>query len=350
MRKRRFGLYFAGLIFLLFSVSPSVSQLDLTVKDLVEKNIQAVGGKEKLAAVKYFSFQAGSSTFFLSSAGQMKITEGKEPVITEVILVDEEKAQRNCFNDLSEYEGLEKATFLTMAKLRSGLFTLTRFEDQLQFQGSKTFGPKNLYLLTSRIDALEIEFYLDSEEFTLQRLVMKGMNTAGEKHEANHDFGPYQEVEGIKIPSSWFQSQVGARGQLFEITDVRINPSLSKDFFTTLELNVGKVGISEGALSGNIVEFSFQRGMLVVGTNWTEKCMQKAGLKAKEKLILKISDQEFEIDFFDSPPSRDAVSPGAKLMFPNLRGENYLIYLWSQEFQELAEKLEPLLPIQVKRK
>lgn len=350
MKKRLFRLYRTGLLFLLICVLPSVSQPDLTVKDLVEKNIQAVGGKEKLAAVKYFSFQAGSRTFFLSSAGQMKITEGKEPVITEVILVDEEKAHRNCFNDLSEYEGLEKATFQTMAKLRSGLFTLTQFRDKLQFQGLKTFGSKNLYLLTSRINALETEFYLDSEEFTLQRLVMKGFDAAGEKYEANHDFGPYQEVEGIKIPSSWFQSQVGARGQLFEISDVQVNPALSEDFFSSLEVNVGKVGISEGALSGNIVEFSFQRGTLIVGTNWTEKCMQKAGLKAKDKLILKIGEREMEIDFYDSFPPRESVGPGAKFMSPNLQGNNYLIYLRSQEFQELAEKLEPLLPIQVKRK
>ncbi|GAG42583.1 unnamed protein product, partial [marine sediment metagenome] len=57
-----------------------------------------------------------------------------------------------------------------------------------------------------------------------------------------------------------------------------------------------------------------------------------------------------EIDFYDSEPPRNAISPGAKFMLPNRRGENYLIYFMSQEYKQLTEKLESLLPIQVKRK
>jgi hypothetical protein len=234
--------------------------------------------------------------------------------------------------------------------LRSGLFTLAKFEDLLEFQGLKSFGPEEHYMLTAEINNLEVEFYLDPDEYRLKRMVIKGYDAENNKYEVNHDYGPYQEVAGIKIPSSWFRSQVGTRGQLHDITDVKINPVLDKDFFSTLEVNVGEVGVSEGELNGNVAEFNFRRGMLMISTNWTKKCIQGAGFKRNDKLILQIGGREIEIDFYDSSPQRGEVGPGSKFMFLNIQGENYLISLWSQEFQELAEKLEPLLPIRIKRK
>lgn len=350
MDYRRFGIYLTGFLFLLCSGLLFFSQPDLSVEELVEKNIQAAGGKEKTAQVENFSFKAGSKTYYMSSEGRMKIAEGKEPVVTEVILADSEKVKRNCFNNISEFKGLLKLTYLSLAKLRCGLFTLEKFKDELEFQGLKTFGPRKHYLLTAKINDLEVEFFLDPEEYTIKRIVFKGFVEDQGKYEINHDFGPLQEVNGIKIPSSWFGSQVGARGTLYEISDVKFNQTLDKDFFSKFEVNVGEVKISDGALSGNIVEFMFRRNMLLIGTNWTDENIKKAGFKTKDKLILQISDMEFEIDFYDSEPPRNAISPGAKFMVPNRRSENYLIYFMSQEYKQLTEKLESLLPIQVKRK
>ncbi|MFQ6108736.1 MAG: hypothetical protein ACE5L7_04200, partial [Candidatus Aminicenantales bacterium] len=320
-----------------------------SVKEIVAKNIQAAGGKEKLAETRYLTFKAGTRTYTISSDGDMKITEGKDPVVTEVILVDEEKARRNCFNTLSEYKGMERLNYIVLAKLFSGLFTLSPFESRLHLQGLRSFGPKNHYLLTSRVNGFELDFYLDTEGFHLQRLVMKGYDPEGNKYEVSYDFGPYQDVDGIKIPSSWFFSRVGARGQLIQISDVKRNPPLPEDFFSSLELNVGEVKISDKALKGNIVEFSFQRGMLLIGTNWTRDCIQKAGFQSRDKLLFKVTDRELEIDFYDTSPPRGAIGPGAKFMMRSRRGENYLIYLWSEGFKDLTESLEPLMPIQVRK-
>lgn len=350
MDNRRISICLLGLFLFLFSGLLLHSSSDISVKELLEKNIQAAGGKEKLAEIENFSFRAGSKTYYISAVTQMKITEGKEPVVTQIILADSEKVKRNCFNNISEYEGLMKANYLTLAKLRSGLFTLAKFENQLEFLGMKSFGPEKHYMLTTRINDLEVDFYLDAEEYMIKRVVFKGYDPDGGKYEVNHDFGPVQEVNGIKIPSSWFSSQVGTRGTLNEISEVKLNQTLDKDFFSRFDVNVGRVEISQDALSGNVVEFMFQRGMLLIGTNWTDSCLKRAGFKTKDKLILHISDMEIEIDFYESPPQRNAIGPGAKLMMPNQRDENYLIYLWSEEYKQLEEKLEPLLPIHAKRK
>jgi len=214
----------------------------------------------------------------------------------------------------------------------------------------KSFGPKKYYLLTTSIDDLKDKFYLDEKEFRLKRIVFQGFDQATGKYEVNHDLGTYQEINGMKIPSSWFSSRVGTRGRTYEIAEVKMNRELEKNFFSGLELNVGEVKIAEETLHGNVIEFMFRRGILMIATNWTKDCLQRAGFKTEDKLILQAGDEEIEIDYYESVPSRDALGPGKTFMMPNQRSENYLVYLWSAEYKALEEKLEPLLPIRVRRK
>lgn len=350
MAKNRWAAYFSLLLFLIGSVLLSYSLSNIQVNEILLKNIRAAGGKENLSMVKNYSFKYGSTTYYMSSDGSMKLTEGKDPIVTEIILVVQDKVKRNCFNKVTEFKGIQKSTYQCLAQLRCGLFTLINFKDKLKFNGLKSFGPKKHYMLMTQVGNLDVDFYLDSDEFTLKRVVLKGFVPSRGKYEVNHDFGPYKEINGLKVPSSWFSSQVGTRGRTYEISNVKLNQPLDKDFFSNIDLNVGKVEIAQGALSGNIIESGFRRNMLTIATNWTDECIKRAGFKAKDKLIFHISDMEIEVDFYESFPPRETLGPGAKFMVPNRRSENYLIYLISPEFRQLAEKLEPLMPVKVKKK
>ncbi len=303
-----------------------------------------------MSRIKNYSFRSGPVTYFMSDKGLMKLQEGKEPIITEVILVDNKEAHRNCFNKITELSGIQKSTYQALAKLRSGLFTLAGFKKDLTLEGLKSFGLERHYVLSTNIDSLEVEFFIDSENFLLKRLAFKGFDPSAGKYEVNHDIGPYQDIDGLKIPSSWFDSQVGARGRLNSISDVKLNQPLEKGFFSRADVNVGAVKIGQGALEGNVVESAFQRNMLLVGTNWTEECLKKAGFNAEDKLILEMAGREIEIDFYQSFPPRDKLGPGSKFIAPNTQSENFVVYLISQEFKELLEDLAPLLPIRVKKK
>lgn len=350
MDKHRIRVSLAVFFFSLSFAVISFSQESISLRELVEKNIQTAGGKERIAQIKNYSFQAGGKTYYLSAEGQMKITSGKAPVITEVILSAHNDVKRNCYNRLSDFEGHLRFTYQALARLYSGLFTLAKFEGQLEFQGLKKFGPKEFYRMTTQEGNLKVDFYIDASDFSLKRVVFEGFDPDQGKYEINHDYGPLLEVDGIQIPSSWFASRVGSRGSLYEISEVVFNRPLDKEFFFDLSVKIGEVKIAKGALNGNITESSFQRNMLQIGTNWTRECIKKAGFKTQNKLILLIRDLRIEIDFYDSPPPRGAYGQGAKFMMPNFRDENYIIILGSPEFSELAESIEPLLPIQVRLK
>ena len=128
---------------------------------------------------------------------------------------------------------------------------------------------------------------------------------------------------------------------------------LDKNFFSKLEINAGKVESSSGSLKGNVINFSVRGKNLIINTNWTAQCIQDAGFKTQDKLVLNVEGMESELQFYktsDELPPRETFSGGARVMFlDNRRGETYLLYFYEVDFSQLKEKLKPLLPIQVKR-
>jgi hypothetical protein len=237
---------------------------------------------------------------------------------------------------------------LTLAKLRSAFFTLSGFKGQLDYDGLKQYGPKNLHKLTSKEGDLSIEFYIDDQDFLLKRLVFSGYDEESGQYETNYDFVSYQEVEGIKIPESWFASQVGTRGNLQTAENVKFNLDLPEGFFENDEVNVGDVEIGEGSLKGSVVDFRTMRGnRLMISTNWTETCIEKAGFQNGDRLIFDVAGKMLELVLYKEPPPREAYASGNNLLLPDRRMGNYSVYIISTEDSDLLEQLEPLMPIKI---
>lgn len=326
------------------------AQVNSSVKEILEKNIQALGGKEKISQVKSYSFKIGSTTYYLSALGEMKMASGTGEVVTEIILVTKEKVERNSFNKITEVTGVEKSLYQVLARLYSGFFTLRNFEDKIRFRGEKKFGPERFLHLQYPMDGFAVNFFLHPRDYLIRTISFEGFTAEGEKYQVIHDFGPYQDFEGWLFPSSWFSSKVGSRGVLREVDNLKFNPPLEENFFSSPDLNIGKVEVSPGSLTGNIIEFSMRgSNQLVIATNWTKEHLEKADFKNKDSLVLFIGSTEIPLTFFESPPSRSDLTQGAKLIAPNPQGENYLIFLFSLEFAELWKTLKTLLPIQIKK-
>lgn len=346
---KKFVPVFAGflLLYAVFGFQSSASQEDAS--GILKKNMRAASAGEALKKTHVYSYQTGQTRVFVSTDEKMKMMEGTDPVITEVVLVDGANVRRNCFSKITEIEGFEKARLVCMMKLQSGLFTLENFAGDVTYEGLKRFGPEQNILLKTAVEGLEVEFYLDDKTYHLKRMFLSGRFPSGDLYEVNYDFGPFETVQGITIPLSWFSSQVGTRGNTTELENVSVNPRLPEDFYSDISVNAGEVAIEETGLKGNIITFSFRRGALMIETNWTGECMAKAGIEDGDSLMLHLAGKEIKLDYYASSPPRSAYSPGNHLMIPNRRGENYMIYLISPEFENISEKLELLMPIRVKK-
>ena len=348
------GRPMAAILTLLILSSTAGAQSDLTLKDVIERNIQAAGGREKLSLIRNISFKIGGMRYIALSTGEIKMTTGKEPVITEVTLVKGDSVRRNSFYAVSELSGIPKTVNLVLAKLYSGVFTLMKFEKELTFQGLKSYGPEKFYLLTAKSEPLNVDFFLRADNFCLKRLVFRGATPEGDKYEVNYDFGPFEDAEGLKIPLAWFNSQVGTRGTLAEVSEFKINQPLDKDFFVKLEVNLGTTEAGPGRLKGNVLDFGGSPAGLSITTNWTRSDVEKTGFRSGDKLELSGEGFAEELVFYASSnelPPRDILSQGARLLAPAPRGgETFVIQFIAVDTAQLASKLKALAAIEITKK
>ena len=345
----------AGVLLALSSAALIAAQTSPSLKDILSKNIEAAGGKAKLAQVKSLSFRTGRALHVVSAGGELKIVTGRDPVVTEAVLVAGGKVVRNSFGIVSEITGPQATVHKTLAKLYAGLFSMAKFEDQLVLVGVESFGLEVFYHLTPKapVDPVAVHFYLRTDDFLLKRLVFLGTTLDGDKYEVNYDFAPFEEVEGFNLPRSWFASQVGTGGNLTEMSEVKANVTLDKGFFEKAETNIGRTEASPGQLKGNILDWNASPFGLTIITNWTRRDTEAAGLRTGDKLVLLLGEDEYPLAFYaqanDLPP-RNELAKVARLLAPMPRGgETFVIQVMGEEGGSLAAKLSPLLAVSVKK-
>lgn len=330
----------------LFSLSVFPSDLE----DVLERNTKAVGGKEKLSSISNISVKVGDVTIFASKEGKMKILKGKSPACVEVLVLDGEKIIKNSIRGSEEVKGIEKVLNIFQAKIFSGIFTASSFGRDVKYNGMKNFGMKKFHELSTTIDGTNINLYIDNDDFLMKRAVLTFYTPENEKQEINYDFGPYFENEGIKVPSSWFVSRVGARGNLYEIEEVRFNIDLPEQFFKDINLNIGNVQVSKGELKGNVIDFYERQGRLFIVSNWTKECFGNAGIETGEVVILKILGRDFELSFYQD--MEDARRAGTlqrgNLISKTPDTEFYTIFI--SEPSSLRENLQILQPMELKKR
>jgi len=73
MVERRLRVFLTGLLVFLSSFLLLSAQADLSIKDIVERNIQAAGGKEALSKIKNYSFTHDLKTYYMETSGLMKL-------------------------------------------------------------------------------------------------------------------------------------------------------------------------------------------------------------------------------------------------------------------------------------
>lgn len=353
MRKTAWFGIAIGALFLMALPSIAWAQTETTLEEIVNKNLQASGGREKLLQVQNLSFRTGATKCVSAPSGKLKLITGKEPVITEVILVSGGKVQKNSFNEMSEITGLQKAVYEALAKLYAGIFTLGKFEGQLEFEGVKAYGPEKFFHLVASSGPLKIGFFLRTEDFFIKRLVFQGMTPEEDKYEVNYDFAAFEETNGLMIPLSWFSSQVGGRGSTEEVTEVQKNQVFEDDFFTRLDVNIGTTEAAPGRLKGNILDFSSSPYGLTISTNWRKTDIEKAGFQTGDKLAFFVDDIEAELTFYASAselPSQNVLAEGARLMLPQRRGDLYVIQFFAVDMGQMMSKLNPLAAIAINKK
>jgi len=347
------GAAAAALVFMAIP-GPGSSGEELSLKEIIQKNLEGSGGREKIGHFENLSFKTGNTKCVVAASGDLKLITGKDPVVTEVILVKDGRVRRNSYNTITEISDPQKAVYLNLAGLYAGLFSLVKFEGELKLEGLAAFGPEKLYHLTlAKPATVEASFFLGPDDFRLKRLLFRGKTSEGDVYDVNTDFGPFEAVEGFTMPLSWFSSQVGTRGTLAEVTEVNLNQPLSEDFFSDLKVNIGATEAQPGRLKGNVLDFNTGRYGLSITTNWRKNDLEKAGFRTGDRLSFLIEGLESELVFYATQaeaPNPNELAQGARVMTMPWFGDTCVIQFMSVDTAPIASKLKPLTPIEIRKK
>lgn len=331
----------------------------LTVAEIIAKNIEAVGGKEKIESIKNVTFDAVNpnypqviNKYSASSDGRLRIETNINGLVPAIVILNNGEIKTVQFSNTQELSPLEKVNIKCFNNLYTGAFSLMNFKDILTFQGMKKFGPEKYYLLTTTIDNHSVTFYIDTKEFILKRVVFKGSSKEDGKYESAYEFGPAQDADGLKVPSSRFGTNVGTgntySGQSM-ISNFKINQPLDDKFFDKQELNFGSVTAIENLIKGNgIFSQAIPGRYTVVLTNYSAADLEKSKLKSQDRIRIKIGESEFDGHYLSSDQeiATEHTSPGSAIL---LRQEDgYAVFLlFGDNFSPINEKFKPLVEITV---
>jgi outer membrane lipoprotein-sorting protein len=365
MKWKLFAVILCLVLLMIFLILVLDAQTKPRLEEILKKNIDAVGGKEKLQGVKNFSFKAGSSRYFILPDGTMKVLTGMmDPVVIMATLITRDSVEQNAFHNIQMIQGSEKARLQCLARLAGGLFSLAPFAGGLSYQGMRQFGPERHHLISTRTHGLDITFSVDTETFLLKRMTLKTYSPEEGHFEFSYEFGPPTEVMGFKVPSVIFSAPVGAQTSVNPesqaISEVRFNSATDERFFTEIDINMGEVLAAPGWLKGNVLDIVVpnpSRLSFAVVTNWQSRDVEKAGLRTGDTLVLDLDGIESELILWIPEAENDVINysvPDARIMAMDpLRGDLYYFYFDltdAEEAARLKSRLTALLPIQVRKK
>ena len=343
----------------------TAAQGQISAEDIISKNVQAAGGAEALARVRNVSFAAGTARYTASADGRMAVRYALEdPAVYEALIVSGTAVRRNSLNRISELSGVERGRWVCLARLAGGLFTLKNFGPDITYEGLKTFGPERHYILSTRVEGLRAVFSVDASDFLVKRMVLSGVDAAGESWEESTEFGSAETVEGFRLPTALYVSQVGVGGTYSPgprpLSDFQIDSELPAGFFDDLKVNCGRAEAAPGRLEGNVLLGLFEEEDLFVRifTNWTEEDIRAAGLKNGDILIMASGGVEFETKLYvlenqvDDPT---VYSPGNSLFthtptrFPGFYAQ-FNTLSPRERFDDFRARIKPLASVQARKK
>lgn len=352
-----------SLIFF-FQANYAVDETDKKVTEIISNNISASRLKENMNRVKYFSFQTGSTTYTANSDGSLKVCFSlQNPAVYEVILIEDKKVRKNSLNTITHLKGIEQRRWICLAKLFSGLFTLKNFPGPWLYIGVKTYGREQFHVLAASVAGLQAFVYIDSNDFLVKQLVLNAKDSQGRPWKQSCVFGDYIKFEGIYLPQVIYFSRIGVKGagapRSQTASHFRINPELPGDFFTTMDINIGKKSVKSGQINGQVIgAFFYDDFFTLIFTNWNLDDLRSGGFKSGDHVIISSGDLNFVAWYYEIEDHVDnpEVYKPPNAMFTHNPVRRPLFYIQfnqlspQKRFQNFKRRIKLFSPIQAKKR
>ncbi len=219
-------------------INPDVKKLNenVTAEQILEKYLAAVGGKEKLRAVKslYVEMKGKVMNFDISLTIAQKAPDKfysnmDAGVMQQVTIFDGEKGVTKAMGQTKEMTDEQ----IKQMKSRAKIFPLANYDRdslKLELKGVETINGKDAYKVKVTFSNGDSKTYYFDKESGLKIRETETKNTPQGTVIITSDISDYKEFDGIKYPGKISQSVAGQVINL-EIKTVKINSDVPDDLF-----------------------------------------------------------------------------------------------------------------------
>ena len=201
---------------------------DITAKTILEKYIEAIGGKAKLEATKSYTMKAAAEMQGMKLELEMKKTTDNQ-FMQDVKMMGNSMSKQvlNGDSGYATIQGQRKdLTEEEVIKIKeeSALFPELNYAqlDGTSVQGMEMVGDKNAYIL--KINDTKSAFY--DVETGLKLKEINITEAQGQQMSSTSNFENYQDVNGILFPFKLIQT-VGPQSFEFIVSEIKINDGVS---------------------------------------------------------------------------------------------------------------------------
>ncbi len=217
---------------------PNVKKVpsDITAESIIEKYVKAIGGKEKLLAVKDKTtklkgkMQGMDIKLTMSQKAPNKLYQEVDfGVGKQVIIFDGKKAKQEAMGQVQEITGDK----LEDLKLQNNLYMVVdykKYNVKYELKGIEKINDKDAYkiLFTYPTGTKKTEYYDVNTGLKVREV--NSIKTPQGNFTQTVDLGDYKPVNGLMVPYKMSQT-VGANKLELEVTSVKINTGLKDSMF-----------------------------------------------------------------------------------------------------------------------
>jgi outer membrane lipoprotein-sorting protein len=214
-----------------------------TADEIIDKNIAAIGGADKIAAVKTLQYDQSMNVMGMDLTGKSSIVVGKslrtdisvggQQVITAV---DGDKGWT-----INPMMGGTSAQALPddQVKMQKGnasvmgadLFTTKDKKYPVELVGKEKQGDKDVFNLKVTRPEGVANYYVDATTYQLAG-VKATINVQGQSGEVNVKYGGYKTIDGLTIPTALEMTSPSAPGPIsITVSNIAFNPTVDPTIF-----------------------------------------------------------------------------------------------------------------------
>jgi hypothetical protein len=279
-----------------------------TALEVIEKNLQAVGGRDRIQSIQSMIVKGATGSALLPPSEEVtlylkKPDHFKQEGAFRVVLCSGDRFLANTGGTQAPISGgsLDELNY-RIGYYHNG-FSLLKWKDYFptaELEEIKKYGPTEQYQI--RLPAAEggrdLIAYIDADTFLVDRLVYNIRQAGAGFLQVVNRLRDYQDFEGIQIPTRLVYDKVGweVSPSHFLIREVNFDPELDENLFENADIDFGTVVCGADQVQGEI------RGVMngTLLTNVTLEDLTSMNIQHTDWVRLQVGDIKMEVKVLDN--------------------------------------------------